>query len=166
MPQSFMLKMRDEKPMFNEGEVSGSIVINGKPVSGLRIGIMPWRMNGLSPYISLLLQNSIGEIYSAQAFSPIFAAFCPSPYAFRWISASTTTDSQGRFSVSDLTEGQYRLLLTLPPDIHLKSPFDPGLVVSNSPSPFVVNYQSPRRDLGTISIKISGLNKKIQDIKN
>ncbi len=162
MPPSFMQKMKNEKPMFNQGEVTGRIVINGKPASGMRIGIMPWRMNGLTPYVSLLLQNSIGEIYSPRAFSPLFGQFCPSPYAFRWLSASATTDSEGRFTVSDLTEGQYRLMLALPSTLQLKSPFDPGLSVSNSPTPFVVNYQAPRKDLGTVYINISVPHKKIR----
>ncbi len=149
MPSSFMQHAEAEKPMFNTGSVSGRLMWNGKPLAGVKVGVIPWRMNGIPAWVALALQNNIYQIYSPRPYSRLFGPFQPSPFAFHWVSASDTTDSSGSFHIDHLTEGQYRVLLILPPDYTLHVPFDRQLQVRNAPSPFVVKYSAPSVNLGT-----------------
>ncbi len=86
-----------------------------------------------------------------QASTP-FAPFHPRPFAFRWICAGTTTDAQGAFTLPDLIEGEYYLIIALPPDIQLTPPFDSALQVRNAPNPIVLNAGQPAANLGTLDL--------------
>ncbi len=155
MPPSFMAARQSERPMFHTGSVSGTLMLNGKPLTGARVGVMPWRMNGLPVSLAFELHNAIGEIYAVRPSSPIFGPFQPGPFALRWLSEGTVTDQTGNFRLGDLTEGQYRLLVELPSTIHLTIPIDPHLKVINGVAPFVVSYNSPSHNCGKVRLELS-----------
>ncbi len=156
MPPSFMAARIQEKPMFHRGGASGTILLNGKPLVGARVGVMPWRMNGLPVSLAFELHNAIGEIYAVRPSSPIFGPFQPGPFALRWLSEGTKTDDAGTFHFDDLTEGQYRLLVELPASVHLTIPLDPHLTVLGGVAPFVVSYAHPLHQCGMIKLMLHG----------
>ncbi len=152
MPTSFMVSRTKEQPMFHNGSVNGTLLMNGKPLAGARVGVMPWRLNGLPVSLAYELHGAIAEIYAMRPSSPIFGSFQPGPFALRWISEGTVTDGAGRFNLTDLTEGQYRLLVELPANFHLNIPFDRNLGVENGVAPFVLRYNSPTHGCGSIRL--------------
>lgn len=152
MPSSFMARIRAERPLFHSGTVQGVLRLNGKPLVGVRVGMMPWRMNGLPPLQELLLANAFREVVNPRGEGPLFPPFHPIPFAFRWVSAAATTNQNGAFEIHGLTEGQYRVLVQLPPAIRLVAPFDPHIRVMNPPVPFSLNYGNPSVNLGIIDI--------------
>jgi hypothetical protein len=154
MPKSFMAKIRTQKPMFRAGRLTGTLTLNGKPVSGVRVGAVALRLNGLpSDLESLLLdaeRNTVGTPFPT-AFAP---AFTPRPYNLRWVSAGATTDATGRFVIEHLTEGEYRLIAALPPSVKLEPPIDAKVKVTNALDRLTLNYASPQCDLGTIAVSV------------
>jgi hypothetical protein len=151
MPRSFMARVQNEKPLFHTGVVRGALLLNGKPLAGVNVGVVPRRLNGLPPDLEPAVLRARGEVI---AFRPrgIFPQYYPRPFALRWISAGAVTDSEGRFELSSLTEGEYNLVCSLPPSTRLDPPEDPRLLVSNPPAALTVNYKFPARDLGTIKL--------------
>ncbi len=153
MPKSFIARIRTEKPMFNQGYVSGRLMWNGKPLVGVSIGAVPFRMNGLSGDLEPVLMRTFDEIIPRFSFLPFFEQFNPRPYAFRWVTAGSVTDANGRFQLKNLTQGQYILIFTLSRGTTLAVPIEPRLRVTNIPSPFDLNYDHPSADLGEISMQ-------------
>jgi hypothetical protein len=154
MPKSFLVRVQNEKPLFHFGRISGRLVLNGKPLQGVQIGAVPRRLNGLPPDMEPNVLRARGELIAFRPYG-VFPAHYPRPFAFRWISASAVSDASGQFEISDLTEGEYMLVCTLPASLHLAPPVDSRLSVSNPPPQVVVNYRHPARNTGTISFKIS-----------
>ena len=155
MPHSFLKRVRAERPLFHTGYVQGTLRLNGRPLAGVRIGFVPWRLNGLPAYMEPQVAHAKDEILAQNPSNEIFGAFQPMPFAFRWISASTVTDDHGAFSVDNLTEGQYRLICTVPDNIRLTPPFDGGIRVNNPPIAFALHYGIPQVDLGVIDLTYS-----------
>jgi hypothetical protein len=153
MPKSFLARVQNEKPLFHSGRISGRLVLNGKPLQGVQIGAVPRRLNGLPPDMEPNVLHARGELIAYRPYG-IFPANYPRPFAFRWISASAVSDAAGQFEITDLTEGEYMLVCTLPAAQHLAAPMDPRLSVSNPPPPLVVYYRHPARNTGTITFKI------------
>lgn len=155
MPRSFMAKIRAERPLFHQGHVTGVIRLNGQPIFGAEVGVIPWLMNGLPHRLEGPVMSAAEEISSARQQTRLFGPFEPMPYAFRWISASALTDSWGAFTLDGLTEGKYRLIVSLPTEVRLTPPLDPHLRVTNPPVPFSVHYGNPQVDLGVTDLSLS-----------
>jgi hypothetical protein len=156
MPSTFMARIRAERPLFHTGTVYGILRLNGRPLAGVRVGIMPWRLNGLPPLQEVLLANAFHEVLEPNGNGPLFPPFHPIPFAFRWVSGSDVTDSNGAFRIQNLTEGQYRVVVALPPSIQLNPPFDPRIRVMNPPLPFSLHYANQTVNLGIIDIFYRG----------
>ena len=91
LPESQVKDRLSERTMFVDGNVTGQLWLEGKPVVNARVGI--------APRSSLQLLQ---------------AYFMPNgslrPFWLRWISASTRTDKEGRFALDHLVAGNYVLL--------------------------------------------------------
>ncbi|HZT40859.1 MAG TPA: hypothetical protein VFA07_01655 [Chthonomonadaceae bacterium] len=155
MPRSFLARIQKERPMFHQGLVRGVLTLNGKPLAGVQVGVLPRRLNGLPLALEPFLLHAPEEFRQFQPY-PGFAPFHPRPWVFRWIAAGTLTNADGAFTLQDLTEGQYVLVCVLPPGIHLTLPQDSSLHIQNAPPAFTLNYASPTADLGAIALSLSG----------
>lgn len=141
MPKTFMRKMETVKPVFHAGTVTGRFTLNGKPLAGVQVGVVPRRLNGLPGLLEPLVMRADREM-----------VLNPSPYAFRWISASAVTDGRGQFELNNLVEGEYLLIVVMPDDVQLEPLQDPSLRVRHAPRPLVLRYESPTAMLGTIRL--------------
>ena len=153
MPRSFMARIQKERPMFHQGTVHGVLTLNGKPLSGVQVGVLPRRLNGLPLDLAPALLRAPEEFLQLRRY-PGFPPYHPRPWVFRWIAAGTLTDTKGAFALNDLTEGQYVLACALPPGIHLLLPQDSSLHIGNAPPTFSLNYASPTADLGVIALTL------------
>ncbi|HEV2472140.1 MAG TPA: hypothetical protein VGS41_05705 [Chthonomonadales bacterium] len=153
MPQSFLHRVQSERPLFTSGTFSGRIRLNGKPLAGVRIGVVPTRMNGLPRDLEPIVLECWREVVSARYTRMMFRPFEPSPYALRWVTAAATTDRQGRFTVNHLTEGTYLPIVSLPINVHLHSPFDPRLHIAHPAAPFTVDYAAPTYHAAAVDIQ-------------
>lgn len=154
MPKTFMENIRTEKPLFCAGKVTGILMLNGKPLIGAKVGVFPKRLNALPKDLELNVLSAGKELVANFFPSMLFPLFNPRPFVFRWVTAGTITDSQGRFELNDLTEGEYVLISAMPQGIAFQSPLDPKLSVENSPKQILLNYRHPQRDLGTIKMNL------------
>ena len=152
MPKSFIAKIKREKPMFHEGHVTGTLTLNGKPLVGVQVGLIPRRLNGLPLDMEPRLFDSIRELVPFYPQQGLFPPFHPRPFAFRWVSVSTTTDANGHFTFNNLIEGEYRLMSALPPDMNLETPVDKALHYTHAPFRITLNYDLPQHDVGTIAL--------------
>ncbi len=152
MPKSFMARIRNEKSMFNKGTVIGKLIWNGQPLSGVQVGVVPIRMNGLPVDLEPVLLHSFEELVPRYPFEPFFLPYNPRPFAFRWVTAGCTTDSNGKFELNSLTQGQYILLYTLPIGTHLAVPVEPRLHIEHIPGGFDLDYNHPFIDAGDIKM--------------
>ena len=152
MPKSFLARVRSERPLYHTGRVEGRLMLNGKPLAGVQVGVVPHRLNGLPLDLERTVLAARSEILAFRPYG-LFPRHCPRPYAFRWISASAITDADGRFALTNLTEGEYTLLTALPPSVQLSVPFDPLISVANAPPDIVVNYDQKSMTLGDIALK-------------
>lgn len=152
MPRSFFA-MIHQYPVFHQGRISGRLLLNGRPLTGVRVGLLPKRLNGLPRDMQGLILSVDQEFLGIAQTGPApFSPFHPRPYAFRWLSAGVTTDAQGAFALPDLIEGQYFLVVALPSNLQLAPPVDPALQLRNAPGPVVLSAAQPAADLGTISL--------------
>lgn len=152
MPESFIRKVQAETAMFRNGRISGRLLLNGKPLAGVQVGVAPSRLNGLPKNLEAAVLHSREELAAFRPQAPGFPPFCPRPYTFRWISAGAMTDASGRFAIEQLTEGEYTLVCTLPRTTRVRPPVDPSMKVTGSPGSMVLNYSMPTREIGDISI--------------
>lgn len=81
----------NSQTLFSDGEIDGALYLQGKPLSGARVGLMP--------------EGALGGIF----FTPYNNGYI-SPYALRWISSVTHTNANGRFEFDNLASGRYVLL--------------------------------------------------------
>lgn len=153
MPNSFLRRVQNEKPLFHIGRIFGNLTLNGKPLVGIRVGVVPRRLNGLPPDMEPEVMRARAEVVGVVPLRQ-FPQYHPIPYSLRWISTSCVTDSSGRFELTNLTEGEYTVVFTLPPSVSLALPQDPHLAVANPPPGLTVSYKFPERDLGTIGLSI------------
>lgn len=155
MPRSFQKRVLAEKPLFHTGRVSGVLRLNGRPMAGVQVGVVPVRMNGLPKIMEPVVIRAAREIdqIDGPSFSgPLFQAYHPRPWAFRWVSAGTVTDANGAYTLDNLTEGTYQIICTLPANTLVIPPVDPHLTAKNRPQPFTVNYSTPAVSLGTTEL--------------
>ena len=153
MPRSFLNRVQHEPPMFRAGRITGTLRWNGKPLAGVQVGALPVRLNGLPKDMEPLLLQSETELLAPRWEGFGFPPFRPRPWRLRWISAGTMTDAQGRFSLDHLTEGEYRLVCSLPPESRLRVPFALGLDVKNAPLALNPTYQKPVWNVGTVDMR-------------
>ncbi len=153
MPKSLLARVQHEKPLFHFGRISGSLVLNGQPLAGVQVGVVPRRLNGLPIDMEPTVLRAREELVSDR-HTGTFPPFHTRPFALRWISGATVTDQSGHFAITDLTEGEYTLVCTLPSSTNIDPPIDPRVTVSNRPVPLVLNYRTRDRDLGAIVIGI------------
>ncbi len=151
MPESFRQRVRAEKPVFNTGRITGVLQLNGKPLAGVQVAVVPIRMNGLPADLPPIVLGAIGDI-DYQYPRPNSDALHPPAFSFRWVSAAATTDSNGAYTIGELTEGEYVVLSTLPPSVKASVPFDEGLHITHAPKPFTVSYKNPVQAMGTTQI--------------
>jgi hypothetical protein len=155
MPRSFMAERRAERPMFHTGTVQGRLLLNGRPLAGVQVGVVPQRLNGVPPDIAAILLRAAGrELVAAFPYSELFPAFHPRPYSFRWITAGATTTPDGRFQIDGLTEGAYILVCTLPPDVRVQVPTDRTVTITGASQGFVVDYGHPVQQVGDTRITV------------
>lgn len=151
MPESFRKRVRAEKPVFNSGRVTGVLELNGKPLAGVQVAVVPIRMNGLPSDLPPAVLDAIGDI-DYQFPRANADAFHPPGFSFRWVSAAATTDNTGAYSIDSLTEGEYVVFCTLPTSVKASVPFDEGLHITHAPKPFTVSYKNPVQAMGTTQI--------------
>lgn len=132
VPESQLERVLSERTMFNQGKISGRIMLNGKPVQGAKVGLVP------AAVVRELFQTMLG---------PGFVR----PFWLRWVSATALTDAEGRFTLSQLVAGRYRMLVMIP-QLRLPS-FSRELSVQNAPQIVFTEYGTPSSDVGTISIR-------------
>ena len=152
MPQSFLKARQEEKPMFRKGMVRGKLTLDGKPLAGVLVGVLPRRLNGLPHDLEGSLFGAIEEI--VPRFYRERGSFGRSSASFRWISTSAVTDANGNFQLNDLTEGEYAFVTTLSPLDAPKRYDESKIQVRTLPQPFVLNYSHTIKDMGTISFRI------------
>ena len=152
MPRSFMADIRAHKPLFHAGQIQGALLWNGKPLAGVQVGAFPFLQNGLPKNLEGQVRGAERQLMPGYAFSNSFGPMEPRPYQLRWMSAGTTTDSAGHFSLNSLTEGTYHLICTLPPDVVLKPFQDDRLHILKPPGDISVRYSKPTKDLGVIDM--------------
>jgi len=153
MPASFIARVRNEKPLFHAGRITGKLILDGKPLAGMQVGVVPRRLNGLPPDLEPTVLGARLELMAFRSYK-MFAPHYLRPYALRWISASSVTDANGRFDISNLTEGEYVLVFSLPTTVQLDPPVDPHLSVSRLPPPLILKYKVPTQDIGELRMSI------------
>ena len=154
MPNSYLAKVKSEKPMFRKGSVVGTLTLNGKPLPNVKVAVVPARMNGLPIYLQEEVLQALPIMRSARFFSPKFPPFYIPPFSLRYVSAAVSTDAKGAFRIDNLTEGEYQVVVTLPSKVELAPGFDPKLSVKNAPTSFSLNYAAPTHSLGEIAVTV------------
>lgn len=156
MPRSFLASIRAQQPLFHQGRVTGRLLLNGKPVSGVQVGIVPHRLNGLPKDLESPVLGYGFELTARRPYSELFPARHPRPFALRWISEGAVTGADGSFTLDNLTEGEYYLVCTLPSEVQCTvsddpdMPPDPALQIVRAPRPFTLNYTNPSQNVGDI----------------
>ncbi len=154
MPGSFLKRVSGEKPVLSTGRIDGVLRLNGRPLAGVQVAVIPARLNGLPRGLEEPVLYAAREITTSngERINPAFGVGHVQPYSLRWISASATTDAQGGYHISSLTEGEYVVICSLPRDIQTRLPYDERLNIARPPAPFTVNYRHPARNMGTTDI--------------
>lgn len=154
MPGSFLKRVSAEKPVLSTGRMDGVLRLNGKPLAGIQVAVIPARLNGLPRGLEEAVLYAAREITASDGsrINPAFGMGYVQPYSLRWISASAMTDAQGRYHIANLTEGEYVVTCTLPRDIQTRLPYDERLNIAHPPAPFTVNYSHPAQDMGATDI--------------
>jgi len=134
VPAARLPELLSARTMFADGKLTGRLLLNGKPLSGARVGLVPF----VTLREATVSTNTTGVVR---------------PYWLRWIGPTATTDSAGRFEVTRIVAGEYRLLLTHP-DIRLR-PMDPSVSGTQIPGRLFVGFGRPKTDLGDIAITIN-----------
>ena len=159
MPRSFLANVRATPPFFHQGQVKGTLSLNGRPLAGVRVGVVPHSIEGLprAEITEPLVMGAENDLLSGPQdnHDADFPAYHPRPHALRWISAATTTDANGAFALNDLVAGQYLLVCALPSSLTLQPPMDPRLHANHAPRYFALNEQSPTVNLGVIRLTYS-----------
>jgi hypothetical protein len=110
------------------GTLSGRIMVNGRPGTGLTAGLLP-----------------------AQHWQTLVGT--PNPFELRWVAAAAPTDAGGRFCLRDLGQGPAVLIVMGDPE-HLPLR-GPRARSDRAPGLFRLDAAHPTRDVGTIRIETS-----------
>jgi hypothetical protein len=112
-------------PPLTTGEVTGRVLVNGRPGAGLTAGLLP--------------ADHWGTLVGA-----------PRPFELRWVGASAATDAQGRFRLRHLGEAAYVLIVMGEPS---RLPFRGRAPrAERHPGLLRLDARHPTRDLGTLRI--------------
>ena len=154
MPASFLKRVQAERIMFHDGRIDGVLNLNGRPLAGAQVAVVPRLMNGLPKGLAEIVKFAWVEMLNSdpRQADDLFPYLHTQPYSLRWLSAAATTDSQGAYHIAHLTDGAYLVLCALPPDTQVRLPQDDRLQISHPPRSFTVNYKHPTRDMGTTEI--------------
>jgi hypothetical protein len=136
IPVTRIGEVLSQKTRFVEGEVTGRLLLGDRPVAQARVGLID----------PISLRNR------AQMFRDRFTLRV---FWLRHIAAVSKTDRDGRFAFKNLISGRYLLVVQIP-DAKDRS-FFKGLAVENAPAePIVIDFDTPRSQLGDIRIVRSG----------
>lgn len=127
LPPSQVVARADEHTMFAEGKISGHLTWNGKPVPGLRIGILP------APSV---LRWRGGKT---------------SPSALWGVAASARVGADGRFSMTNVVAGKYFLLVESPPEVKFRAG---EIRPVNAPFRIDISFAQKHADLGALNITV------------
>jgi hypothetical protein len=128
LSQEEIVKTIGTRAPLTNGEISGRILLNGRPAAGLAVGVLPadrWRALA-------------GRVR---------------PFELRWVAAAAVTDTEGYFRVGSLGEGAF--LLVLSGDARRLPPRRGRLRAEGSPGPILLDPSNPRRDTGTLRIRVA-----------
>lgn len=131
VPASRIAELQAARTMFTDGKMSGRLTHNGKPLSGARVGLAPFGI--MREAVTLMLSPGVVR-----------------PYWFRWIGPTARTDSEGRFEITNIVAGEYRLLAAHP-EVQFR-PLDPSIRASGVPGRLFVGFGRPETRLGEIGI--------------
>jgi hypothetical protein len=107
------------------GSIAGRIEVDGHTGSGLLVGVLP----------AARWQTLIGA---------------PRPFELRWVAAAAPTDTEGRFRLRELGEGEYVLIVMGEPA--LLPVHGQGARAAHAPGLLHLDLRHPSHDLGTLRI--------------
>lgn len=131
LPRERVLQMLDERTMFADGRLKGRILLNGAPLPGARVALVP--------------AASVPEAFRGQPEPGIVR-----PFWFRWIAASAQTDASGAFVIDHVVAGTYRLIFSSP-RVRVEA-FSRRVRVNGAPGPLFLGYGRKQADLGVIRV--------------
>lgn len=125
-----LLERLGERPMQGlDGRVTGQLLLGGQPLTGVRVGLLP--------------RGDARLLRAAQAVPP---------WAMRRVQAASLTDDQGRFTLTAVPEGVWRVVIALP---RAQDPTRRGeLVVEQDVAPVVVPGAGARVELAPIRLRV------------
>jgi hypothetical protein len=133
MPDIRVRERLAERTMFAEGVIRGNLTMNGVPLSGARVGIVP----------------IAAEVDVRDSF---LRSGTLRPGWLRWISASAVTDAAGAFRLTNVVAGTYRVIIStdrISDAVDLRS-----VQVAGSPGQVFVGFAKREQDLGEIGFKV------------
>jgi hypothetical protein len=110
------------------GRITGRLIVNGRPGARLTAGLLP-----------------------SDRWSSLVGT--PRPFEHRWVAAAAPTDAAGRFTVSDLGDGAYVLIVA--GDSKAFPAHTAALHVESSAGEIRLDRRHPTHDLGTLRITLS-----------
>jgi hypothetical protein len=111
-----------------DGVVTGRVLINGRPLAGLHVGLV----------LADQAQTLPGQ---------------PRPFEHRRVAAAAYADGEGRFRIDHVGDGAY-LLIVMASDRELQLR-RPATTVLHPPRTIRLDRRSPRRDLGEIDVRLN-----------
>jgi hypothetical protein len=133
VPESRIPELLSARTMFADGKISGRLLFNGKPMVGAKVGIAPFR--------------TIRDAFASTLLPGVVR-----PFWLRWIGPTAVTDANGRFEITHITAGEYRLLFTHP-DLNLP-PMDTRLIANTNAGRIFVGFGRPATQLGDIEMML------------
>ena len=121
------------KPTARTGKISGTIIWNGRPAEGVRVGVL--RRETALPFTQRRGPADQGVLQVR-------------PFNWRVVSAVVATDSTGRFELPPLLYGEYVLLLRFEAK---RVPPTPGAVAVQA-LPEAVSLDTPTEDIGKVEL--------------
>ncbi|MGC8667400.1 MAG: hypothetical protein ACP5VE_04685 [Chthonomonadales bacterium] len=131
IPEGRVAQMLDERTMFAGGRLTGRIFLNGAPLAGAKVALVP--------------ASAVPEAFRTQAAPGIVR-----PFWFRWVAASAQTDASGTFRMEHIVAGTYRLIFTSP-RVRVE-PFSRRVHVTGGPGPLFLGYGRKEMDVGVIRV--------------
>lgn len=133
IPASRLNELLTERVMMREGRVTGRLLINNRPARGVHVGLVPDSM-------------------VREAFRSALRPGLIRPFWLRWLTAVTTTDAAGRFALTNIVAGHYRLVVHSPAFRLRAGPL--RLPARNAPGEMFVAYGKPHFELGNIALTV------------
>ncbi|MDQ7821647.1 MAG: hypothetical protein RDV48_02500 [Candidatus Eremiobacteraeota bacterium] len=150
-------KQTQDFPLTDTGKVSGTVIVNGLPVRGIKVRL--FASETLFRHYSFYdrfyndehrflwdISEALGQ-ETRKAFSSVQGTL-PTPLAFSGSSFIVTeTDSEGRFTFRNLLSGSYLAVL--------RFPGKPARVTELTPVGIInVTAKDPSRDIGTVKLEV------------